>query len=174
MVITMKKDGTPRCTIDLQKLNSQTARETHHCESPFQLASQIPPHTKKTVIDAVDGCHAIPLDEASQKLTIFITEWERYMCLRMPQGFKAAGDIYTKRYDDIIKDIPNKKKIVNDTLLYATNIEEALFATWDFLTLISNNGIVANASKFQFCQDTVEFAGLTVTPAGVAPSNNSL
>ena len=74
MKITMKKDGTPRCTIDLQKLNSQTAKETHHCESPFQLASQIPPHTKKTVIDAVDGCHAIPLDEASQILTIFITE----------------------------------------------------------------------------------------------------
>ena len=96
------------------------------------------------------------------------------MCLRMPQGFKSAGYIYTKRYDDIIKDVPNKKKIVDDTLLYATNIEEALFATWDFLTLISNNGIVANASKFQFCQDTVEFAGLTVTPAGVAPSNNSL
>ena len=82
MVITTKKDGTPRRTIDLQKLNSQSARETHHCKSPFQLASQVPVNTKKTV--AVDGYHAIPLEPESQKLTIFITEWGRYVYLRMP------------------------------------------------------------------------------------------
>ena len=45
MVVTKKKDGSPRRTIDLQKLNSQSLRETHHCQSPFQLASQIPPNT---------------------------------------------------------------------------------------------------------------------------------
>ena len=59
MVITTKKDGTPRRTINLQKLNSQSARETYHCKSPFQLASQVPVNIKKTVIDAVKRipCH---------------------------------------------------------------------------------------------------------------------
>ena len=103
MVVTLKKDGTPSCKINLQKLNSQTGRETHHCKSPFQLASQILPQTKRTVTDAVDGYHAIPLDQESQKLTIFITEWGRYMNLWMPQGFKATEVIYTKSYDNIIK-----------------------------------------------------------------------
>ena len=46
---------------------------------PFQLASQIPANTKKTVIDAVDGYHAVPLDRESQPLTTFITEWGRYV-----------------------------------------------------------------------------------------------
>ena len=36
---------------------------------------------------------------------------------------------------------------------------------------MANNGIVANANKFQFFQETVEFAGLTVTSTGVAPSH---
>ena len=174
VIITLKKDGSPRHTIDLQKLNSQTARETHHWESPFQLGSQILPHTKNTIINAVDEYHAIPLDQESQKLTSFITDWGRYMNFWMPQGFKAAEDIYTKRYRNIINTVSNKNKIVDDTLLYNYNIEESFFATWDFLTLMANNGIVANANKFQFCQETVAFAGLIVTSTGVAPSHKTL
>ena len=48
MVITTKKDGRPRRTIDYQYLNSHCERETHHTASPFQLAMQVPPNTKKT------------------------------------------------------------------------------------------------------------------------------
>ena len=58
MVIVRKKDGTPRRrTVDYQELNKQCLRETHHCESPFHLASKVPPNTKKTFLDAVDGYH---------------------------------------------------------------------------------------------------------------------
>lgn len=117
MVITQKKNVNIRPTVDLQHLNKQCKRETHHCSYPFQLAFQVPAHTKKTVFDAVDGYHAIPLDEESQHMTTFITEWGRYRYLRMPQGFLASGDAYTSRYDDIIKDIPRKVKCVDDTLI---------------------------------------------------------
>ena len=41
-------------------------------------------------------------------------------------------------------------------------------------TVCANNGIVANTNKFQFCKDTVVFAGLTITPNGVTPSANIL
>ena len=34
MVVAQKKDGQPRRTIDLQKLNKATLRETHHTRSP--------------------------------------------------------------------------------------------------------------------------------------------
>ena len=47
MVVIPKKDGRPRRTVDLQKLNAQCVRETHHCQSPFQLACQVPPQTKE-------------------------------------------------------------------------------------------------------------------------------
>ena len=92
----------------------------------------------------------------------------------MPQGFKAAGDVYTRRYDDIIKSVPNKVKIVDDALLHNVDIEESFFSTWDFLTLLANNGIVASAPKFQFCQKTVDFGGLTLTPDGITPSKSIL
>ena len=120
MVITAKKkqNGKPRRTVDYQHLNPQCKRETHHTSSPFQLSLQVPPNTKKTVLDAVDGYHSIPLDEESQPLTTFITEWGRFRYLRMPQGYVASGDAYTRRYNEMIKDIPRKIKVVDDTLLY--------------------------------------------------------
>ena len=34
MAVTAKKNGKPRRTIDLQYLNSQCSRKTHHCQSP--------------------------------------------------------------------------------------------------------------------------------------------
>ena len=136
-----KKNGKPRRTIDLQKLNVRCYRETHHCQSPFRLVCQISANTKKTVLDAVDGFDPIEFDEASRKLTPFITEWGRYHCCRLPQGYLAATDAYTRIYDDIIKDVPNKVKCVDDTLLYDHGIVAAFNHTWDYLKLCCDKGL---------------------------------
>ena len=174
MLIVMKPDGTFRRTIDYQQLNLQCLRQTHYTHSPFNLASQIPPGTKKTVIDNVDGFHSVEVDEDSRHLLIFITEWGRYMPLRLPQGYFASGDAYTHRTDNITADVERKVKIVDDSLLYDYTIEDSFNHTWDYLKLCAENGMVANLKKFQFCQDIVEFAGLSITPSGVVPSKKML
>ena len=174
MVITAKKNGKPWRTIDYQHLNSQCKRETHHTGSPFQLALQVPPNQKKTVLDAVDGYHSVPLSKESQPLTTFITEWGRFMNLRMPQGYLASGDAYTRMYDEVIKDVHHKVKIVDDTLLYDSKIKGAFFYTFDFLLHCAKNRVVLNREKFQFCQDTVQFGGLQITPSGITPSESML
>ena len=38
------------------------------------------------------------------------------------------------------------------------------------MTLCANNGVAVNAPKFQFCDGTVEFAGLTTTPNRIISS----
>ena len=94
MVVVAKKDGSPRHTIDLQRLNEATYRDTHHTSSPFILASAIPPNTRKTILDAWNAY--LLLSEEASDATTFITEWGRYRYLHGPQGFKASGDAYTK------------------------------------------------------------------------------
>ena len=122
----------------------------------------------------MDSYHSVELDEESQLLTTFITEWGRYMYLRVPQGFISAGDMFTSRYDGIIEEVDQKVKIIDDTLLYDDSIEESFWSTWDFLTLCADNGVVINEDKFQFCQDEVEFAGLEITNDGIKPSKSIL
>ena len=63
------------------------------------------------------------------------------MYLRMPQGYLVSSDAKTRRYDEIIKNIPCKVKVV-DTLLDDKNIEETFHYTLKYLLLCEKNGIV--------------------------------
>ena len=64
MVVAPKKNGSPRRIVDLQKLNAATRRETHRTPSPFNQASVVPSRTKKTVLDAWNEYHSLPLSPA--------------------------------------------------------------------------------------------------------------
>jgi len=170
MIVVSKHDGRPRRTVDLQSLNAATYRETHHTPSPFTQASMVPPHTIKTTLDAWNGYHALPLSPSARDATTFITEWGRYRYLRAPQGFHAAGDAYTRAYDDITINFPRKSKVVDDTVLWDDCIESAFHHTIKYIDLCSRNGIVFNPKKFRFGRTEVEFAGLLLTENGISPS----
>ena len=68
--------------------------------------------------------------------TTFITEWGRYRYLRTPQGFHAAGDAYTRAYDDIVIDIKRKSKVADNTFVWDKNISEAFVHAAPLNTLI--------------------------------------
>lgn len=174
MVVVPKKDGTPRRTVDLQPLNAVSARQTHHTPSPFHQAASVPHGMIKTVCDAWNGYHSIPIREEDRHLTQFITPWGRYQYCTAPQGYLAAGDAYTRRYDEIIQSIPNKTKCVDDTLLWAKNIEENFHQTCLFLTKCGENGITLNPKKFHFGKSEVEFAGFVISNDNVKPCSRYL
>ena len=172
MVVVAKKDGRPRRTVDFQQLNAQCLREPNHGESPFHTARRVPPGTWKSVLDAVDGYHSVELDEESSKLTTFITPWGRYRYLRFPQGHCSAGDAFNGRVQEILSksNVRRLVRIVDDMCIFDDTIEGAFWHAWELLEVCARNGIVINESKFQFCKQTVEFAGLSVTAKGVQPS----
>ena len=61
MIIVPKQDGSPRRTVDLQALNKASVRQTHHTESPYHLATSVPPGTKKTTLDCWNSFHSVAL-----------------------------------------------------------------------------------------------------------------
>lgn len=174
MITVPKKDGTPRRTIDLQNLNAATRRETHHTPSPFNAVSVVPINQKKTVLDAWNGYHSVPLSPNAKDATTFITEYGRYRYCRAPQGFHASNDGYTKRFDDITSDFPRVARIVDDSLLWDNDISTSFWHTMQYIKLCADNGIVFNPDKLHFAKDTVEFAGFDVTTTGYKPSHKLL
>ena len=175
MVVCAKKDGTPRRTVDFQALNKHATRETHHTQSPFHQAHSVPHNKKKTVFDAWNGYHSVPLHPEDRHLTTFITPWGRYRYCVAPQGYAASGDAYTRRYDNIVAHIPNKTKCVDDTLLWADTVEERFWQAVNWLDVCGRNGIILNPPpKFTFAADDVEFAGFEVTLTDVRPCKQYL
>ena len=172
MVVCAKKNGKPRRTVDFQPLNMHAVRETHHTPSPFHQARSVPPNTKKTVLDAWNGYHSVPIREEDRHLTTFITPWGRYRYKTTPQGYIASGDGYTRRYDALVTDINNKTKCVDDALLWANTLEESFHQTVEWLDTCGRNGVVLNPEKFTFGADTVEFAGFEIGPTDVKPAKH--
>ncbi|RLJ22718.1 hypothetical protein DJ031_00320, partial [bacterium endosymbiont of Escarpia laminata] len=174
MVVCAKKDGKPRRTVDFQPLNKYATRETHHTQPPFHQARSVPQCTKKTVFDAWNGYHNVPLREEDRPLTTFITPWGRYRYMTAPQGYIASGDGYTRRFDEIVSSFPNKTKCIDDTILWSNDITAAFHQAVKWLDICGNHGITLNPSKFVFAQNTVEFAGFEITPDSVRPSRKFL
>ena len=174
MVVCAKKSGKPRRTVDFQPLNSHATRETHHTQSPFHQVRSVPSNMRKTVFDAWNGHHSVSLHPDDRHLTTFITPWGRYRYLVAPQGYIASGDGYSRRYDEIVADIPRKTKCVDDTLLWSGTMKESFFQAVQWLDICGRHGITLNPDKFVFAQETVEFAGFEITTDSVRPCKKYL
>ena len=170
MVVTAKADGAPRRTVDLQHVNRNSVRQTHHVESPFHLADKVPQGSLKTVTDAWNGFHSMLMYSDDRHITTFITPWGRYRYRVAPQGFLASGDAYNQRFDEIISNFPDKVKCVDDTLMWTFSIKDAFFQLCRWCELTYRGGITLNPTKVQFAGESVDFAGLTITSTNIRPS----
>ena len=124
MVVVRRHNGTPRRTVDMQRLNDVTLRHTHPLLSPHQKAMSVPSNSYKTVSDAWEGYHGIPLDDESSAMTRFITPYGAYRYLRGPQGYQATGDAYNRRFDKVTQGVSDVIRQVDDSLLRGATIEE--------------------------------------------------
>ena len=147
MVVTRKHDGTPRRTVDLSPLNKFCTRETFPAEAPFHLARRVPGQTWKSVTDAWNGYHSVPLRESDRHLTTFITPYGKWRYTRAPQGFLSSGDGYNKRFDAVLADFTRKERCVDDTIHFDENLEEHWWRTIDLLYTMGSAGIVLNPDK---------------------------
>ena len=174
MVVTSKANGEPRRTVDMQPQNANASRQTYPVESPFKLAEKIPTKTFRTVFDSWNSYHSVAIRKEDRHYTTFITPWGRYRYCVSPQGFLASGDGYNQRYDEVIAEVKEKVRCVDDTCLWTNSVSESFLQACKYLDICAKNGIVLNSKKFQFCQREVTFAGLQIREDGIGPSNKFL
>ena len=135
MVVTSKPGSNkPRRTVDMSSLKKASYRLTHPGAPPFLEAQSVPSNTFKTVTDAWQGFHMIPLHPDSRKYTTFITEDGMYQYLRLPQGDHVSMDAYNARFDMITKQVKDMKRCVDDSLLYSRTLEGSFYQTCQYLS----------------------------------------
>ena len=164
MIVTLKKDGTPRRIIDYKRLNDAIPWQTNITQSPFFFAaSACPPGKQKTLLDAKDGYHSVFLAGADRAVTEFLCEFVRYRCVGSGQGLICSGDAYTHRFDKITQDFSDVVRCVDNSLLWADDVKSMLDLTCKYISACSRGGIKFNKKKFRFSQDEVEYVGFKLT-----------
>ena len=170
-VYSAKANGKLRRTVDYRNLNRWIKRDAFATESPFHIVRRIPGNSWKTVNDACNGYHLVPLHPESRKYTNFITMEGKFMYTRCPQGACFAGDAYNRRHATITADVLRKETVVDDTCLYddLEDLEQHWWRVIDYLVLCGKNGIILNPEKLQFAQKSVDFAGFRISESSIEP-----
>ena len=129
----------------------------------------MPKGTWKTVSDAWNGYHSVPIHQSDRHLTTFIIPFGRWRYTRAPQCFLSSGDGYNRRFDAILSDFERKERCVDDTIQYDTDLQTHWLRTIDSLIRVGQAGIALNAEKFYFARRIVDFAGFRISDETIEP-----
>ena len=107
------------------------------------------------------------LEEESQILTIFITQYGRFKFLRAPMGPSSSRDEYYACGDAALQDIDRVEKVVDDILVHSPTPQENLKTVLNVFERCRKQGITFNPEKFEFLRSSVDYVGYRVSCDGV-------
>ena len=178
------KPGEPqkiRRTVDYKALNAFIDPAVWHCDPPLKQAERVPSGAYKTVLDARDGFHSVPLHPESKKYTHFITSTHGILrCNALPQGLITSPAAFNQRMSEAEDDgtgktaFPKSTRLMDDTIIWEEDLREMFRATCKYLTQIGRAGISFNPKKFQFAQKEVDYVGFRIHPEGLSVSEKIL
>ena len=167
IVPVAKKPSGVRLTVDLTRLNKYVRRPVYPVRSPHDAIAAIGSGAQwLTTCDAKHGYFQVEIAEDCRDLTCFMTPWGRFKFLRGVQGLISTGDHYNLRGDQILGDIPQTVKIVDDILVYDHTYNEHLQHVITIVQRCNAAGITLNPKKFHFAKSKVDFCGYTISGQG--------
>ena len=121
-----KGDGKRvRLVTDYTKLNKFVIRPAHPFPSVADIVQSIPANSRCFAkLDATHGYFQIPLSKEASQLTTFLLPSGRYRYLRAPMGLSSSSDEWCRHSDRVVEGFPWCKKIVDDILIWAPNIQD--------------------------------------------------
>lgn len=144
IMVTPKKDTEDiRMCVDLSRLNKYVRRERYQSATLSQAVADITANNAKifTKLDAMKGYHQCPLDEESQLLTTFVTPFGRFKYLRAPYGISSISEHYNRRMDEAFAGLTGYRRIVDDVIIYDSEITEHTNHVMQFLQRCSEKHI---------------------------------
>ena len=134
-------------------------------------ASAYPPKKKKSILDAKDGYHSVPLEKGgSREVTKFLCEFGLYQCVGSGQGLICSGDTYTHRFDNITSKLTNVVRCADDSLLLEDDLKSSFYLICRYLSTCSRSGVNFNKQKFRFAEDIMDYVGFTLTKDEIRPA----
>merc|ERR1711963_836903 len=157
-----------RLVVDSREFNEFLERDAYPMQSPKELIKQIPPSAKYFLsVDFYKGYYQIPLAEEDQlKTTFMLHGMGLYYFKRLPQGGKCSVDQFNRITDELVLDIPNCLKIVDDVMFYGSTVEEVLEGFTKLMEKCRKQDFTLHPNKVTF-GNKIKFAGHVVSDKGI-------
>ena len=120
----------------------------HPFSSTQEILQAVPKEAKVFAkLDAVHGYFQLGLDKVSSQLTTFLLPQGKFR--RAPMGLNVSSDEWCCQSDVLIRGIPWARKIVDDTLIWAKDMEELVSRTRVILDRCRKNNITISKKKLE-------------------------
>ena len=167
MVPVLKKSGAVRICVDLKRLNLSVERERYILPTLQDLTSRLAGATVFSSLDAASGFYQIPLHEASQELTTFITPMGRYCYRRLPFGITSAPEIFMRKMNELLYGLDGVFTYMDDILIYGKDKTEHDERLNKVLKVLASAGLKLNRDKSVIGQSHLKFLGHVFDANGI-------
>ena len=165
------KDNARDCRIvcDSVELNKFLDRTAYPIQSSRELVKQIPPSSKVFLsVDFYKGFFQIPLDEQDQlKTTFMLHSLGLFYYKRLMQGGTTSVDLFNRITDELVQDVPNCLKMIDDVLFHGPTVDDVLAQFEILLKKCHERNFTLHPKKISFGNKLI-FAGYGVSDKGLS------
>ena len=165
------KDNARDCRIvcDSVELNKYLDRDAYPIQSSRELVKQIPPSSKVFLsVDFYKGFFQIPVAKEDQlKTTFMLHSLGLFHYKRLMQGGSTSVDLFNRITDELVQDVPNCLKMVDDVLFHGPTVDDVLAQFEVLLKKCQERNFTLHPKKIAFGNKLV-FAGYGVSDKGLS------
>ena len=170
VLLVPKKDKSWRFCIDFRKLNAATWKENAPLPRIAELLEEAAGAKIFSKLDLASGYWQIPVAKKSRQYLAFESAKRQYRFKVMPFGIANAPAMFQKMMDSLIGDLPGVSGYIDDVVVYSKTKEEHLKTLTELFGRLKKYGLKANARKCEFCLESIDAFGFTITNGKVTPS----
>ena len=121
-----------------------------------------------STLDAKSGYWTKELDEQSQPLTAFNTQFKKYCFVRLPFGLLASSEIFCQRDDRVLAGIPRIFPCADDVKVQGSKAERHNIHLLETVEGAHTAGLKLNPNKCFIKKRQIEYFGRIITMSNVS------
>ena len=176
VVLVTKKDGCIRFCTDYRGLNAVTKKDSHPLPRVKDIFDQLGKAKYFSTMDMTTGFWQNPVDEKSQELLAFISDFGIYTYNVMPYGVKNGPPVFQRNMEVLLSGLTWLCCLVyvDDIVVYSETFEQHIKDLQLVFDRIKKADMFLKLSKCKFVRQELPFLGHIVSKDGVKPDASKI
>ena len=169
VVLTTKKDGTPRLCVDLRRVNNVTRKDAYPLPNIQECLDSLSGAKWFCSLDLACGFWQVEVDERDQDKTAFVTKKGLFQWKVVPFGLCNAPATFERLMEKVLRGLQWQicNLFIDDLVVHGRTFEEMMANLQAVFDRINAAGLRHKPSKCTLCKRKVAFLGHVVSADGV-------